>query len=188
MASETTLFLPSNGANMIQTTPGLPSVAPQASGAIPYPQYGTQQLGIPTSAPQQVPQKGPLERFFKAEPKVLGAIQIMIGLIQIGFGAISFCLLSAKYITLSGFGGYPFWGGIFSVGYGFAIVLLLLSLLEFCIAVSLAHFGCQATCRSGAQPTMVFMPYQVIGGGEVAAEPNPLPPPPTYDNVITKSQ
>ncbi|XP_034276139.1 membrane-spanning 4-domains subfamily A member 15-like [Pantherophis guttatus] len=75
-----------------------------------------------------------------------------------------------------------------SVGYGFAIVLLLLSLLEFCIAVSLAHFGCQATCRSDAQPTMVFMPYQVIGGGEVAAEPNPLPPPPTYDNVITKSQ
>ncbi|XP_070787802.1 membrane-spanning 4-domains subfamily A member 8-like [Pituophis catenifer annectens] len=252
MASETTLLIPSNGANMIQTTPGLPSIAPQASGAIPYPQYGTQQLGIPTSAPQQVPQKGPLERFLKAEPKVLGAIQIMIGLIHIGFGAISFCLLSAKYIAFSGFVGYPFWGGIvfissgslcvsatnrpnralvkssvglnitsavmaltgiilylcelifnravmrnyrrydndslLSVGYGLSSVLLLFSLLEFCIAVSLAHFGCQATCCRDDQPTVLLVPYQVIGGEEVTDEPNHPPSPPTYDNMVTKSQ
>ncbi|ETE56453.1 Membrane-spanning 4-domains subfamily A member 15, partial [Ophiophagus hannah] len=72
MASGTVFVIPSNGANIIQTTPGLPSVALQASGAIPYPQYGAQQLGISTTAPQQVPQGGPLERFLKAEPKVLG--------------------------------------------------------------------------------------------------------------------
>ncbi|XP_070813391.1 membrane-spanning 4-domains subfamily A member 8-like [Pituophis catenifer annectens] len=257
MASGTIVVIPSNGANIIQTAAELPSVALQASGAIPYPLYATQQFGIPTSAPQQVPQKGPLERFLKAEPKVLGAIQIMIGLIHIGFGAVSLCLIPFYYLSLSGFGGYPFWGGIFfissgslcvsavnrpnralvkssvglnitsavmaltgiilylcelifnstfmryyhrydtdsvfgaeesiqSVSFGLSSVLLLFSLLEFCIAVSLAHFGCQATCCRDDQPTVLFVPYQVIGGGEVTAEPNP--PPPTYDNVVTKSQ
>ncbi|XP_070813394.1 membrane-spanning 4-domains subfamily A member 15-like [Pituophis catenifer annectens] len=259
MASGTTLFIPSNGANMIQMAAGLPSVALQASGATPYPQYGAQQLGIPTSAPQQVPQKGPLERFLNAESKVLGAVQIMIGLIHIGFGAVSCYLIPLYSLPLSAIGGYPFWGGIFfissgslcisaanlpnrglvktsvglnitsavmaligiilylcelifnrafityysayltenvlvpeesiqSVGRGLSSVLLLFSMLEFCIAVPLAHFGCQATCRSDAQPTVLYVPYQVIGGGEVTAEPNPPPPPPTYDNVVTKSQ
>ncbi|XP_058010912.1 membrane-spanning 4-domains subfamily A member 15-like [Ahaetulla prasina] len=247
MASGTVVLIPSNGANIIQTAPGLSSAALQASGAIPYPQYGAQQLGISNNAPQQVQQKGPLERFFNAEPKVLGAVQIMIGLIHIGFGAVSLRLFSRYYLPLSAIGGYPFWEGIFfissgslcvaaanrqnrglvkssiwmnitsaimaltgiilylyemvtnrpsvsnttvinSVGYGVSVLLFLFSLLEFCITVSLAHFGCQATCSSGAQPTMVCVPYQVIGGGEVAAEPNSLPPPPTYDNVVTKSQ
>uniref|UniRef100_A0A670ZHM8 Membrane spanning 4-domains A8 n=1 Tax=Pseudonaja textilis TaxID=8673 RepID=A0A670ZHM8_PSETE len=192
MASGTVFVIPSNGANIIQMAPGLPSVALQASGTTPYPQYGAQQLGISTSAPQQVPQGSPLERFLKAEPK---AVQIMIGLVHIGFGAVSHWLF-IYYFTLSGIGGYPFWGGIFvsmctfllshvksSVGmnitsaimafigiilymcqliitaplyntadtirntsYGFSSVLLVFSMLEFCIAVSLAHFGCQATC------------------------------------------
>ncbi|XP_070787745.1 membrane-spanning 4-domains subfamily A member 8-like [Pituophis catenifer annectens] len=254
MASGTIIVIPSNGANMIQTTPGLPSVAFQASGAIPYPMYGAQQLGIPTSAPQQVPQKGPLERFLKAEPKVLGAVQILIGLIHIGFGALSLSSIfySYSFFPLSSVGGYPFWGGIFfissgslcvaaannsnrglvkssvglnitsavmaligiilylcelsfssafwgyqnrydtdslsSVSFGLSSVLLLFSLLEFCIAVSLAHFGCQATCCRDDQPTVLFVPYQVIGGREMATEPNPSPPPPAYDNVVSKSQ
>uniref|UniRef100_A0A8C6VE06 Membrane-spanning 4-domains subfamily A member 8-like n=1 Tax=Naja naja TaxID=35670 RepID=A0A8C6VE06_NAJNA len=245
MASGTVFVIPSNGANIIQMAPGLPSVALQASGATPYPQYGAQQLGISTSAPQQVIQKGPLERFLKAEPKVLGAVEIMIGMIHIVFGAISLCLFPSFYLSLSGVGGYPFWGGIFyissgsvcvaaanspkrhlvkssvglnitsavmaligialyicelifsrglryryaslfSVGYGLSCVLLLFSLLEFCIAVSLAHFGCQAACCLDDQPAVLFVPYQVVGGREVAAEPNP--PPPTYDNVVSKSQ
>ncbi|KAM3853642.1 membrane-spanning 4-domains subfamily A member 15-like [Vipera latastei] len=250
MASGTVVVIPSNGANVIQTAPGFPTVALQASGAIPYPQYGAQQLGISTNAPHQVLQKGPVERFLSAEPKVLGAVQIMIGLIHIGFGAVSLCLVPFQryYLNLSGIGGYPFWGGIFfitsgslcvaaanrpnrglvkssvglnitsaimalvgimlymcdliissaslynttsiiGVGYGLSIVLLLFSLLEFCIAVSLAHFGCQATCCGNEQPTTHFLPYQVIGDGAVTVEPNPSPPPPpTYENMITKSQ
>ncbi|XP_013918465.1 PREDICTED: membrane-spanning 4-domains subfamily A member 8-like [Thamnophis sirtalis] len=118
MANRTVVLIPSNGANIIQTSPGLPNVALLASGATPYPQYGTQQLGIPTSAPQQVPQKSPLERFLKAEPKVLGAIQIMIGLLHIGFGAASHRLFSFYYLTLPAIGGYPFWGGIFFISSG----------------------------------------------------------------------
>ncbi|XP_070582516.1 membrane-spanning 4-domains subfamily A member 8-like [Erythrolamprus reginae] len=257
MASGTIIVISPNGGNMIQTVPGFPGVPLQAPGAIPYPQYGAQQLGIPTNAPQQVPKNGPLERFYKAEPKVLGAIQIIIGLLHIGFGAVSLCLHPFRSLNLSGIGGYPFWGGIFfissgslcvsaanspnrrlvkssvgmnitsavmaligiilyicelslrsdyfwfqydfenetvdgqsawSVSYGLSSVLLLFSMLEFCIAVPLAHFGCQATCCSDDQPTVLSVPYQVIVDAEVAAGPNPPPPPPTYDNVISKSQ
>ncbi|XP_015676670.1 membrane-spanning 4-domains subfamily A member 15 [Protobothrops mucrosquamatus] len=259
MATRSIVVIPSNGANIIQMAPGLPSVALQASGSTPYPQYVAQQLGISTSAPQQVSQKGPMERFLSAEAKVLGAIQIMIGLIHIGFGAVAICLTLYPfyYLFLSVIGCYPFWGGIFfissgslcvaavnrpnrglvkssvglnitsaimavvgiilylcelifnspnfrhiyinntedldittieNVSYGFSSLLLLFSLLEFCIAVSLAHFGCQATCCSDAQPTMLFVPYQVIGDGAGTTELNPSPPPPTYDNVVTKSQ
>ncbi|XP_070582580.1 membrane-spanning 4-domains subfamily A member 8-like [Erythrolamprus reginae] len=255
MASGTIIVTPHNGANIIQTAPGFPSVPLQAPGSIPYPQYGAQQLGIPTNAPQQ---KSPLERFFNAEPKVLGAVQIMIGLIHIGFGALSVCsfLVSYIFIPLTEIGCYPFWGGIFfissgslcvvavkrpsrdlmktsvglnitsaimalfgiilyiceislsrlwiyenqhniffvprenteSISFGLSGVLLLFSLLEFCIAVSLAYLGCQATCCSDDQPTVLYVPYQVIGDGEVAAEPDHPTPPPTYDNGITKSQ
>ncbi|XP_026577136.1 membrane-spanning 4-domains subfamily A member 15-like [Pseudonaja textilis] len=246
MASGTVFVIPSNGANIIQMAPGLPSVALQASGTTPYPQYGAQQLGISTSAPQQVPQGSPLERFLKAEPKVLGAVQIMIGLVHIGFGAVSHWLF-IYYFTLSGIGGYPFWGGIFfissgslcvaaanspnpglvksSVGmnitsaimafigiilymcqliitaplyntdtirntsYGFSSVLLVFSMLEFCIAVSLAHFGCQATCCRDYQPTNLFVPYQVFRDEAVTTERNPVPPhPATYNNMVTTSQ
>ncbi|KAK9410251.1 membrane-spanning 4-domains subfamily A member 8-like [Crotalus adamanteus] len=251
MASGTVVVVPSNAQNIIQTAPGLPGVALQASGATPYPQFGVQQLGISTSAPQQVPQKGPMERFLSAEAKVLGAVQIMIGLVHIGFGAVSLCLIPSSYFILPGTGGYPFWGGIFfissgslcvaavnhpnrglvkssvamnvisaimaligivlylcelivnnyhsryihqynnlteqNIGYGFSSLLFLFSLLEFCITVSLAHFGCQATYCSDDQPTIHFVPYQAIGDGAVRTEPNPSPPPPTYDNAVTKS-
>ncbi|XP_063145225.1 membrane-spanning 4-domains subfamily A member 15-like [Candoia aspera] len=249
MASGTVVFIPSNGATLIQTAQGFPSAVVQSPGAI---QYG-QQLGISNSAPQQVPQRGALEKFFSADTKVLGAVQIMVGLIHIGFGAVSLCLLLSGYVTLTAVVGNPFWGGICfiasgslcvaaekhrnrtlvkcslgmnitsaimalvgillyiselainrivfqydrpyetywvrSVGIGFTSILLLFSLLEFCITVSLAHFGCQAACCANDQTTMVFVPYQVIGdAATVATEPSPSSSPPTYDNVVTKSQ
>ncbi|KAL7991979.1 hypothetical protein Chor_016235 [Crotalus horridus] len=112
MTCGTIIVIPSNGA-----ASGLPGVALQASGATPYLQYGAQQLGISTSAPQQVPQKGPMERVLSAEAKVLGAVQIMIGLIHIGFGAVAIYLYPYD-LTVSGTGGYPFWGGLFFISSG----------------------------------------------------------------------
>ncbi|XP_070623584.1 membrane-spanning 4-domains subfamily A member 15-like isoform X2 [Erythrolamprus reginae] len=120
MASGTVFVHPSNRENIIQTAPGFPGVPLQAPGAIIYSQYGAQQLGIPTNAPQQVPQNSPLERFHKAEPKVLGTVQIVIGLIHIGFGAASASSIIGRYyfLALSSIGGYPFWGGIFFITSG----------------------------------------------------------------------
>ncbi|KAG8125471.1 hypothetical protein E2320_020912, partial [Naja naja] len=108
MASENMVVMPSKEAN-IQTASGLPGPTVQASEATPYPQHGAQQLGSSTSALQQVPKKGSLERFLKAETK---AVQIMIGLIHIAFGIVVVSLpASHKGVTI--IGGYPFWGGIF---------------------------------------------------------------------------
>lgn len=72
-----------NGANIIQTAQGVPSGAAQASGAIPNPQYFAQPLGMSTSAPQQVPQKGRLEKFLNAEIKVLGVSMFTMYLFEV---------------------------------------------------------------------------------------------------------
>ncbi|XP_045433594.1 membrane-spanning 4-domains subfamily A member 8-like isoform X1 [Pipistrellus kuhlii] len=55
----------------------------------------------------------PAQRSFK-EAKVLGAIQILIGLIHIGLGSIIGMIVSwyYYYTVVSFYGGYPFWGGI----------------------------------------------------------------------------
>ncbi|XP_015745160.1 membrane-spanning 4-domains subfamily A member 12-like [Python bivittatus] len=235
-----------NGAIVIQTAQGIPSTVVQSSGAIPHPPYGGQQVGISNTGPQQVPKRGALEKFLYVEAKVLGAIQIMIGLIHVGFGAVLLSLFN-DYPALSAAGGYPFWGGIFfistgsvcitaekyrsrhlvkctvgmnitsaimaltgvllyfseliinaysnrkyeikNVGTGLSSMLLLFSLLEFCITVPLAHFGCRATCCTYGQPTMVFLPYQVNGNAAVATESNrPSSPPPYANMVFTKPQ
>ncbi|KAM3853645.1 membrane-spanning 4-domains subfamily A member 8-like isoform 1-T1 [Vipera latastei] len=238
-----------NGANIIQTAQGVPSGAVQASGAIPNPQYGAQPVGMSTSAPQQVPQKGRLEKFLNAEIKVLGAVQIMIGLIHIGFAAPAICLSAAGYFVLSG--AYSFWGGLLfissgslcvaganrpnnslvkcslgmnitsaivasfgilqyiielsisgssslnnnspenywkmTVGICLSSVLFLFRLLELFITVSLAHFGCQATCCANDQATMVYVPYQVDGYAALATAPSSSSPP-VYGNVVTKPE
>ncbi|XP_055210206.1 membrane-spanning 4-domains subfamily A member 12 [Gorilla gorilla gorilla] len=54
---------------------------------------------------------------FKEEAKALGVIQIMVGLMHIGFGIV-LCLISFSFREVLGFastaviGGYPFWGGL----------------------------------------------------------------------------
>ncbi|XP_026541170.1 membrane-spanning 4-domains subfamily A member 15-like, partial [Notechis scutatus] len=117
MASGNLVVMPSTEVN-IQTASGLPGPTVQASGATPYPQHGAQQLGTSTSAPQQVPRKSSLEKFLKAETKVFGAVQIMIGLIHIFFGIVIASLPFPSHNGLIIPGGYPFWGGIFFISSG----------------------------------------------------------------------
>ncbi|XP_036283060.1 membrane-spanning 4-domains subfamily A member 8 [Pipistrellus kuhlii] len=54
------------------------------------------------------------QRSFK-EGKVLGALQILIGLIHIGLGGILGTLIAGRYTSISFIGGYPFWGGIWFI-------------------------------------------------------------------------
>ncbi|XP_023612166.1 membrane-spanning 4-domains subfamily A member 8 [Myotis lucifugus] len=104
----------------------------------------------------------PDQRSFK-DGKVLGAIQILIGLIHIGLGIIMGTIIPWGYTAISFYGGYPFWGGILfiisgslsvasenlprspclSSGLATSAVLFIFSLLEFCIACTSAHFGCK---------------------------------------------
>ncbi|XP_023612154.1 membrane-spanning 4-domains subfamily A member 8-like isoform X1 [Myotis lucifugus] len=69
-------------------------------------QISGNQPGLEPSAPMQ-----PAQRSLK-EAKVLGAIQILIGLIHIGLGIILGTILPGGYTAISFYGGYPFWGGI----------------------------------------------------------------------------
>lgn len=56
----------------------------------------------------------PAQRSLK-EGKVLGAIQILIGLIHIGLGSIMGTILLGVYTAVSLYGGYPFWAGVWFI-------------------------------------------------------------------------
>ncbi|KAH0621092.1 hypothetical protein JD844_022119 [Phrynosoma platyrhinos] len=228
----TGVFIPSNGAGVIQIGQGFPSVPViQPAGTMQYVQYGGQQFGSSNIPLQPNLLVKPLEKLLKVETKTLGAIQIFNGLIHIGLGAISAVLFGRQYVGLAVIGGYPFWGGLFfiisgslsvsamnhlsislvkwsvgmnivsaimaltgislyiaeliingyyqpslvgSVGLGISALLFLFSLLEFCITVSAAHFGCQATCCNNAM-IVTYVPHTVFGDGSNLVQGNPAP-------------
>lgn len=233
MPNTAMVFIPQNGTNVIQVGQAIPGTVIQSPGVI---QYGGHQFGSPSNQHHQNSQAAPLEKLMKTDTKTLGAIQIIIGLIHIGFGAVQSVISLQSYLYLATVGGYPFWGGLFfiisgslsvsseknpgvvkcsvgfnivsaimalvgvilyvtelavngsyqdqsyakSVGTGLSVLLLLFTLLEFFITVSIAHFGCQ-TCCCKNEPDMVFVPYMVTGVGAIPAEGNPSPP--SYDNI-----
>uniref|UniRef100_A0A8D0B3K7 Uncharacterized protein n=1 Tax=Salvator merianae TaxID=96440 RepID=A0A8D0B3K7_SALMN len=107
------VYVPPNGASVTQpgqVMPGtvLPFVLP----------CGGQQLGSPSDPVQSNPRQKELEQFLKTETKTLAAIQIIIGLMHIGFGSISFFLDSMNYRAFAVIGGYPFWGGVLFIASG----------------------------------------------------------------------
>ncbi|KAH0621095.1 hypothetical protein JD844_022122 [Phrynosoma platyrhinos] len=109
------IFIPPNGANVVQGGQAIPATAISTPGTIQYIQCASQPLG--SNQFQQNRPLGPLEKFLKAETKTLAAIQIIIGLIHIGFGAVS-AVISSPYINVSVLGGYPFWGGLCFIASG----------------------------------------------------------------------
>ncbi|XP_062973045.1 membrane-spanning 4-domains subfamily A member 12-like isoform X1 [Elgaria multicarinata webbii] len=231
MANRTAMFSPINSANIMQAGQEAPTIVNQPEGMVHYVQYAGQQFGNPSNPLQQIPQTGVMEKLLKVETKTLGAIQIMIGLIHIGFGTLlHFVDDRMDFLRFATFGQYPLWGGLLFIisgslsvpvekylnvnlvkcsvgmnivsaiatlfgitayiaelvvrqGYsnrlsvismdaGFSTLLLLFSTLEFCITVSGAHFGCQATCCS-KEVGIALVPYTVIGGSVNPAEGNP---------------
>ncbi|XP_042302174.1 membrane-spanning 4-domains subfamily A member 8-like isoform X1 [Sceloporus undulatus] len=241
MATGTVVYVPFNGPNVYQVGQGFPSTTViQPPGMVQYVPCGEPQLASPSNPPEQTSQVRPLQKFLKVEAKTLGAIQIMIGLIHIGFA-----LFYAVFPVVS----QMFWSGIFfiasgsvtvsaekrltqglvkcsvgmnitsavmsligiilyiitlatyslyhysdysyqytSAGTGLCVLLLLFSLLEFCITVATAHFGCQATCCSTNPESVVYVPYTVSGGAMTLPESSATAPP-AYDAMYpSKSQ
>ncbi|XP_077177211.1 membrane-spanning 4-domains subfamily A member 8-like isoform X2 [Paroedura picta] len=80
-------------------------------------QYGRQILENLNNHPQQNAQLDLWEKFRKVESRTLGAVQVIIGLIHIGFGGVStlLCNTYIHYAPLTTYGAYPFWGGLFFI-------------------------------------------------------------------------
>ncbi|XP_069888332.1 membrane-spanning 4-domains subfamily A member 8-like isoform X3 [Dipodomys merriami] len=125
------------------------------------------------------------------EGKVLGVMQILIGLVHLGLGSIMATVLLGNYIRISLYSGFPFWGGIWFIisgsismaaktprsssclntGMAVSGMLLIFCILEFCVACTSSHFGCQVVCCQYSQLDPVFPSMY-------AANPVAMPPPP----------
>ncbi|KAL1788199.1 membrane-spanning 4-domains subfamily A member 8 [Sigmodon hispidus] len=86
-------------------------VIPGAASQVPlHPSNQPQIHVIPGNLPSSVPAQKVLKN-----GKVLGAIQILIGLVHIGLGSIMITNLFGYYVPISLYGGFPFWGGIWFI-------------------------------------------------------------------------
>ncbi|XP_032734937.1 membrane-spanning 4-domains subfamily A member 4A-like isoform X4 [Lontra canadensis] len=114
----------------------------------------------------QLDQTDNLKTFLKGEPQVLGVAQILIGLMKVCLFAIGLRFHSSDFphwcYSPTMDSGYLIWGSLFffvsgavSIAAGrnmtlnlraLEIGLLVLSLLEISIAISLSVFGCKVTC------------------------------------------
>ncbi|XP_058871487.1 membrane-spanning 4-domains subfamily A member 15-like [Acipenser ruthenus] len=160
----------------------------------------------PGTAASQLP--GPLQTFLRGQPKALGVVQIIIGIVSLLFGPV---LVNAY--TFEGSIGLPFWTGVWyiisgslavaaentprrdlvkaclgmnvvssvfagvgsilysilvsvapfqmvyfnrSLYVGLLAVLLVLNILEMCIAIATSAFGCKSECSYIAMPEVAF--------------------------------
>ncbi|XP_060724977.1 membrane-spanning 4-domains subfamily A member 12-like [Tachysurus vachellii] len=204
----------------------------------------TQVLPSSTAEQNSTQTLSPLSKFLKGEPKALGTVQIMIGLLTFLFG-----IVLATYIpTISIVSGIVFWSPVFHIisgslavsasnklnscvvkatltlnifstlsagitiiilildlifgicyydynyrcnhtaegmGKGITGVLLVFTLLQFCISIALSAFTCKATCTS--EPTLNII--NVVPNPESFAPSapvnNPFPPHHTQLGVNT---
>ncbi|KAK2857398.1 hypothetical protein Q7C36_005317 [Tachysurus vachellii] len=197
---------------------------------------------IPSSTAEQnsTQTHSPLSKFLKGEPKALGTVQIMIGLLTFLFGIV----LATYSLNIIIFSGVVFWSPVFHIisgslavsasnklnscvvkatlilnifstlsagltiiflfmdlifgGYryryiyasegmrkGITGVLLVFTLLQFCISIALSAFTCKATCTS--EPTLNVI--NVVPNPESFAPSapvnNPFPPHHTQLGVNT---
>ncbi|KAK6477926.1 membrane-spanning 4-domains subfamily A member 15-like isoform X1 [Huso huso] len=160
----------------------------------------------PGTVASQLP--GPMQTFLRGQPKTLGVVQIIIGIVSLLFGPV---LMNAD--TAEGIIGLPFWTGVWyiisgslavaaentprrdlvkaclgmnivssvfagvgsilylirvsvvpfqmvyfntSLYVGILAVLLVLNILEMCIAIATSAFGCKSECRYIAMPEVAF--------------------------------
>ncbi|XP_032975867.1 membrane-spanning 4-domains subfamily A member 15 isoform X2 [Rhinolophus ferrumequinum] len=168
---------PSNASGLRPPAAILPTSMCQPPGIM---QFEEPPLEAQTPRATQAPDLRPVETFLTGEPKALGTVQILIGLIHLGFGSVLLMVRRGHVGMLFIESGVPFWGGACDVGRGYLAVLTIFTILEFFIAVIAAHFACQAT-RAEANAPVIFLPNAFSTDFDI---PSPAAsPPPAYDNV-----
>lgn len=114
-----TVTSPGPMANSVYVVPPHNSY-PVVPGTVPqgplYPSHQPQVHVISGNLPGLVPAMTelPAQRVLK-KGQVLGAIQILIGLVHIGLGSIMIINIFSHYVPISLYGGFPFWGGIWFI-------------------------------------------------------------------------
>lgn len=193
VANSVLVVAPHNG---YPVTPGIMSHVPL------YPNSQPQVHLVPGNPPSLVSNVNgqPVQKALK-EGKTLGAIQIIIGLAHIGLGSIMATVLVGEYLSISFYGGFPFWGGLWFIisgslsvaaenqpysyclnpGMAISGVLLVFCLLEFGIACASSHFGCQLVC---CQSSNVSVIYPNIYAANPVITPEPVTSPPSYSSEI----
>ncbi|XP_042626663.1 membrane-spanning 4-domains subfamily A member 4A-like [Cyprinus carpio] len=105
-----------------------------------------------------------LKGFFKAQPKALGTVQIMTGVMVFLLGIV---LSVVRSRSISVFSGITYWGSFIHIStgslsvaalnkrhpcvvydMGITGVLLVFSILQFIISIFISGFACKATCNT----------------------------------------
>ncbi|XP_075071544.1 uncharacterized protein LOC142160577 isoform X2 [Mixophyes fleayi] len=110
--------------------------------------------------------------FLKGKPEALGGVLIAVGILEIALGiGLVFTFPGISLIS-----GNPFWGGVFYIiagsltipaayqpslclsgGLAINSILVITNLLVFCVAISVAVFGCRSLGHSPQTPAQVFV-------------------------------
>ncbi|XP_058630020.1 membrane-spanning 4-domains subfamily A member 8-like isoform X3 [Onychostoma macrolepis] len=118
-----------------------------------------------------------LQGFLTGQPKALGTVQIMIGLMTLLFGIVAAVYAESAFVFI----GVPFWGSIIyiiagslciaaenklnspssfclTLFKGISGVLLVFTLLQFIISICLSAFACKVSCCRFPPPQVPFVP------------------------------
>ncbi|XP_026095059.1 membrane-spanning 4-domains subfamily A member 15-like isoform X2 [Carassius auratus] len=167
--------IPMNSSTLIIQFQPPTQTTPVTTGTnAPAPVYVQQVAGVS-------PLRG-LQAFLKGQPKALGTVQIMIGVLTFLFGIV--CTVFAQ--SIFAITGLPYWGSLLyiisgalcisaenkinsssslclTLFRGISGVLLVFSLLEFIISICLSGFACKAStccCPSPVQFVPQVLPPQ----------------------------
>ncbi|XP_053417794.1 LOW QUALITY PROTEIN: membrane-spanning 4-domains subfamily A member 15 [Nycticebus coucang] len=99
---------PSNASGLHPPPAILPTSMCQPPGIV---QFEEPPLGTQTPRAIQPPDLQPMETFLTGEPKALGTVQILVGLIHLGFGSVLLMVRRGRAGMLFIESGVPFWGG-----------------------------------------------------------------------------
>ncbi|XP_042532581.1 membrane-spanning 4-domains subfamily A member 15 [Dipodomys spectabilis] len=103
------VVIPPNNASGLRPPPTLlPTSMCQPPGIM---QFEEPPLGTQAPRATQPPDLRPVDTFLTGEPKALGTVQILIGLIHLGFGSVLLMVRRGPLGMLFIEGGVPFWGG-----------------------------------------------------------------------------
>ncbi|KAK3556654.1 hypothetical protein QTP70_011928 [Hemibagrus guttatus] len=130
----------------------------------------------PTAVGQNYPQTSrPIYKFLKGEPKALGVKATLVlnifSTIAAGGTIITICM---DFIFVNIFRPYNYYDR--SNNMGTIGVLLVFSLLQFCVSITVSAFTCKATCTNEPTVTVINMVPNPERTAPSAPMVNPFPP------------